>query len=304
MKSIPVDCPDRVSRSAPPGSEPPVRPTYYRARRFFLRALGVIYLIAFVSFWIQADGLVGHDGIIPVASWLEQVRNRFGAEAYLLFPTLCWLNSSDWFLHVLCAIGAGLSLLLIFEVVPVVCLTLLWLSYLSISVAGQLFMNFQWDDLLLETGFLTIFLAPLRWLPSRRLESPTSPWAHFLLRWLLFRLMFMSGVVKLTSGDESWWNLSALRYHYETQPLPTPLAWWAHQLPAWFQASSTIVMFAIELVAPFLLFCPRPLRLIGVASILTFQALIALTGNYCFFNLLTAALCLLSVDDSAWPPVG
>jgi len=100
-------------------------------------------------------------------------------------------------------------------------------------------------------------------------------------------------VVKLTSGDESWWNLSALRYHYETQPLPTPLAWWAHQLPAWFQASSTIVMFAIELVAPFLLFCPRPLRLIGVASILTFQALIALTGNYCFFNLLTATLCLL-----------
>jgi lipase maturation factor 1 len=304
VKSIPVDCPDRVSRGAPPGSEPPVRPTYYRARRFFLRALGLIYLIAFVSFWIQAEGLVGHDGIIPVASWLEQVRNRFGAEAYLLFPTLCWLNSSDWFLHVLCAIGAGLSLLLIFEVVPVVCLTLLWLTYLSISVAGQLFMNFQWDDLLLETGFLTIFLAPLRWLPSRRLESPTSPWAHFLLRWLLFRLMFMSGVVKLTSGDESWWNLSALRYHYETQPLPTPLAWWAHQLPAWFQASSTIVMFAIELVAPFLLFCPRPLRLIGVASILTFQALIALTGNYCFFNLLTAALCLLSVDDAAWPPVG
>jgi len=132
-----------VSRSAPPGSEPPVRPTYYRARRFFLRALGLIYLIAFVSFWIQADGLVGHDGIIPVASWLEQVRNRFGAEAYLLFPTLCWLNSSDWFLHVLCAIGAGLSLLLIFEVVPVVCLTLLWLSYLSISVAGQLFMKFS-----------------------------------------------------------------------------------------------------------------------------------------------------------------
>ena len=110
----------------------------------------MIYLIAFVSFWIQAEGLVGHDGIIPVASWLEQVRNRFGAEAYLLFPTLCWLNSSDWFLHVLCAIGAGLSLLLIFDVVPVVCLTLLWLTYLSISVAGQLFMNFQWDDLLLE----------------------------------------------------------------------------------------------------------------------------------------------------------
>jgi lipase maturation factor 1 len=247
---------------------------------------------------------MGHDGIVPMTSWLEQLRNRFGTEAFRLFPTLFWLNSGDWFLQVLCAIGAGLSLLVIFEVVPAVCLTLLWLIYLSISVAGQLFMEFQWDDLLLETGFLSIFLAPLRWLPSRRFESPISPWAHFLLRWLLFRLLFMSGVVKLTSGDESWWNLSALRYHYETQPLPTPLAWWAHQLPTWFQSSSIIVMFAIELVAPFLLFCPRRLRLIGVGSVLTLQALIALTGNYCFFNLLTVALCLLSVDDSAWPLVG
>jgi lipase maturation factor 1 len=304
VNSTPVDCSDPVSRGAPPGNGPPVRSTYYRARRFFLRALGLIYLLAFVSFWVQTDGLVGHDGIIPVTSWLEQMRYRFGAEVFRLFPTLCWLNSSDWFLHTLCAIGAGLSLLLIFEVVPVLCLTLLWLSYLSIAVAGQVFMNFQWDDLLLETGFLSIFLAPLRWLPSKRFEPPISPWPHFLLRWLLFRLMFMSGVVKLTSGDESWWNLTALRYHYETQPLPTPLAWWAHQLPPWFQSSSIIVMFAVELVAPFLLFCPRRLRLIGVASILTLQALIALTGNYCFFNLLTAALCLLSVDDSAWPRVG
>lgn len=303
MKSKPVDYLSRFSRTAPWGNEPSVRSTYYCARRFFLRALGLIYLIAFVSFWVQADGLVGHNGIIPVTSWLEQLQNRFGAEAYRLFPTLCWLNSSDWFLHLLCAVGAALSLLLIFEVVPALCLTLLWLSYLSISVAGQVFMNFQWDDLLLETGFLSIFIAPLRWLPSRQWESPISPWAHFLLRWLLFRLMFMSGVVKLTSGDESWWNLSALRYHYETQPLPTPLGWWAHQLPAWFQSGSMIVMFAIELVAPFLLFCPKRLRLIGVASILTLQALIALTGNYCFFNLLTAALCVLSVDDSVWPLV-
>jgi lipase maturation factor 1 len=280
------------------------RPTYYHARRWFLRTLGLIYLFAFVSFWTQADGLVGSEGIMPVTTWLDQERSHFGSEAYRLFPTLCWLDSSNQFLHGLCAAGTGLSLLLICEVAPVVCLTLLWLIYLSISVSGQLFMNFQWDDLLLETGFLAIFFAPLRWLPSRLSEPPISPWAHFLLRWLLFRLMFTSGVVKLTSGDEAWWNLSALRYHYETQPLPTPLAWWAHQLPAWFQSSSTVVMFAIELVAPFLLFGSRRLRLIGAASILTLQALIALTGNYCFFNLLTAALCLLSVDDSVWSLVG
>ena len=100
-------------------------------------------------------------------------------------------------------------------------------------------MNFQWDYLLLEVGFLSIFLAPFRLVPSRRYQSPISPWAHFLLRWLLFRLMFMSGMVKLTSGDDSWWNLTALKYHYETQPLPTPLSWWANQFPPWFQAFST-----------------------------------------------------------------
>ena len=286
------------------GKGPPVRPTYYRSRRLFLRLLALIYLIALVSFWVQADGLVGHDGITPVTPWLDHVRGRFGAEAYWLYPTLCWFNSSDWFLHLLCAIGAGLSILLVFEVIPVLSLTLLWLIYLSVAVAGQLFMNFQWDYLLLETGFFSIFLAPLRWLPSRRVDAPISPWAHFLLRWLLFRLMFMSGVVKLTSGDASWWNLTALDYHYWTQPLPTPLAWWTSQLPGWFQSTSTGVMFAIELVAPFLLFFPKRLRSIGVASILFFQALIALTGNYCFFNLLAAALCILSIDDSAWPRFG
>jgi lipase maturation factor 1 len=286
------------------GEEAVCRPTYYHARRWFLRLLGAVYLIAFASFWSQVDALVGHNGILPVAPWLEELRNRFGTEAYRLFPTLCWFNPSDSFLHFLCAGGVALSLLLISGIVPVLSLFLLWAFYLSLSVVGQVFMNFQWDYLLLEAGFLSIFLAPVCLLPSKRYEDRLSPWAHFLLRWLLFRLMLMSGVVKLTSGDESWWNLSALRYHYETQPLPTPFSWWANLLPAWVQACSTIFMFAVELGAPFLLFAPRRLRLTGVASLWLLQALIALTGNYCFFNLLTASLCLLAVDDAVWPRFG
>jgi predicted DCC family thiol-disulfide oxidoreductase YuxK len=286
------------------GKQQPVPVTYYRARQLFLRLLGVIYLIAILSFWVQADGLIGHDGIVPLGQWLDQVRNGLGTQSYWLYPTLCWFNSADWFLHTLCAVGAGLSALLIFEVAPVLCLILLWLIYLSIAVAGQLFMNFQWDYLLLETGFFSIFLAPLRWLPSWRWQTPVSGWAHFILRWLLFRLMLMSGVVKLTSGDPSWWNLTALNYHYWTQPLPTPLAWSANQLPGWFQAASVVVMFAIELVAPFLLFFPKRFRLTGAASIFLLQVLIAATGSYCFFNLLTAILCLLAVDDSVWPRFG
>ncbi|MBV9105936.1 MAG: lipase maturation factor family protein [Verrucomicrobia bacterium] len=277
------------------------RPTYYIARTLFLRLLGLVYLIAFWSFWSQVDGLIGPDGVLPVAPWLAELRNRFGPEAYRLFPTLCWFNAGTSFLHSLCAAGVALSLMLMLQIAPLLCLVVLWALYLSLSVAGQVFMNFQWDYLLLEAGFFSIFLAPFRLIPSRRYQSPISPWAYFLLRWLLFRLMFMSGLVKLTSGDESWWNLTALRYHYETQPLPTPLSWWAHQFPPWFQAFSTVVMFAIELGAPFLLFAPRRMRVTGVFSLLTLQVLIALTGNYCFFNLLTAALCLLSLDDAVWP---
>jgi len=286
------------------GEDAVCRPTYYSARRWFLRILGAVYLIAFGSLWIQIDGLIGHDGITPLTPWLEAVRNHFGSEAYRLYPTIFWLNSSDGFLQLICGAGAVLSLALIVQIAPVICLLLLWALYLSLSIAGQVFLNFQWDYLLLEVGFFSIFLAPLRLLPSRRRESRLSRWAHFLLLWLLFRLMFMSGVVKLTSGDDSWWNLSALLYHYETQPLPTPLAWWAHQLPPWFHAASVVIMFAIELGAPFLLFSPRRLRLIGATGLLILQALIALTGNYCFFNLLTAGLCLLAIDDAAWPHPG
>jgi predicted DCC family thiol-disulfide oxidoreductase YuxK len=286
------------------GEEAVCRPTYFRAERWFLRLVGLIYLIAFASFWIQVDGLIGQNGIIPVAPWLQQVRDRLGTEAYRLLPTLCWLNSSDWFLYALCAGGVIASLLLVLEIAPAFCLALLWAFYLSLSVAGQVFTYFQWDYLLLETGFLSIFLAPIGIFPFRKKAPRASPLAHFLLVWLLFRLMFMSGVVKLTSGDDSWWNLTALRYHFETQPLPTPLSWYAHQLPASFQAFSMIALFAIEIAAPFLLFTPRRPRLIGVGALLVLQILIALTGNYCFFNLLTGALCLLAVDDKAWPRFG
>ncbi|HEY0793787.1 MAG TPA: lipase maturation factor family protein [Chthoniobacterales bacterium] len=277
------------------------RPTFFRARSWFLRWLAFVYLIAFTSFWLQADGLIGEGGILPLAPWLSAIQHRFGPEAYRLLPTLCWFNASSGFVHGLCAAGVALSLLLFFGVAPALCLAGLWVLYLSVSVAGQLFMDFQWDTLLLETGLLSIFLAPLRWLPGRRHEVLPSFRGRFLLVWLLFRLMFMSGVVKLTSGDESWWNFSALRCHYETQPLPTPLGWLVDQAPAGFHAASAIVLFAIEIVFPFFLFGPRRLRLIGAVGLVTLQALIAATGNYGFFNLLTVGLCLYSVDDAVWP---
>src|SRR5262249_28580134 len=121
----------------------------------------------------------------------------------------------------------------------------------------------------------------------------------WLLRWLLFRLMLESGLVKLASGDPTWANLTALQYHYYTQPLPTPLAWYAQQLPEWFQKLSVAGVFFIELIVPFLIFTTRALRLFAACAFLFLQTLIASTGNYAFFNLLTVALCVLLVDDHA-----
>ena len=281
-------------------------PTYFWAQRWFLRALGLIYLIAFVSLWVQVDGLVGSDGVSPVNQFLPAVYERFGRSAYSLLPTLCWFNSSNGFLHFLCSGGVVLSLLLIVGIAPALSLVALFVFYLSLILAGQTFLSFQWDILLLETGFLSIFLAPWRiwprelfWWPGAAIPATAvSRPALFLLKFLLFKLMLMSGVVKLTSGDNSWWNLTALDYHYWSQPLPTVFGWWADKSPEWFKHFSVAFCLVVESIVPFFICAPRRLRLIAAGLMIFLQLVIALTGNYCFFNLLTIALCLLLIDDA------
>jgi predicted DCC family thiol-disulfide oxidoreductase YuxK len=283
-------------------------PTYFWARRWFLRMLGLIYLIAFVSLWVQVDGLIGTDGISPINQFLPAAHAQLSNRAYSLLPTLCWFNSSDAFLHFLCAGGVVLSLLLIFGIAPAISLIALFVFYLSLTIAGQAFLSFQWDILLLETGFLAIFLAPWQIWPKRGQEPPVSRAGLFLLKLLLFKLMVMSGVVKLTSGDDSWgwidhsfhWSaLTALDYHYWSQPLPTIPGWWADKSPEWFKHFSVTFCLAVEIIAPFFIWAPRRPRLIAAGLIIFLQIVIALTGNYCFFNLLTIALCLLLIDDAS-----
>jgi predicted DCC family thiol-disulfide oxidoreductase YuxK len=276
------------------------QPSYSAARRWFLRALGLIYLIAFVSFWLQGDGLVGADGILPLPRFLDAAHAQVGGAAYAYLPTLCWLNSSNAFLHFLCGAGAVVSVLLVVGFVPVLCLVLLFVLYLSLTVAGQTFFSFQWDILLLETGFLAVFLAPWRWRIRPNESAPLSRIGLFLLQFLLFKLIFMSGVVKLTSGDPSWWNLTALDYHYWTQPLPTVLGWWADKSPEWVKHFSVAATLVIEIVLPFFIWMPRRPRLVAAGAFTLLQVVIGLTGNYAFFNLLTIALCLLLLDDAVW----
>jgi len=182
-----------------------------------------------------------------------------------------------------------------------VVLPLLWLAYLSLSVAGQDFLSFQWDALLLETGLLACLWAPAGWLPTLRLsEREPSVVVRWLLWLLLFKLMLLSGATKLLSGDPTWRSLSALDFHFETQPLPPWTAWYAHHLPPGVHRLMTLGMFGAELVLPFSIFAPPRFRIVrigGAFGIIAFQLSIAATGNYGFFNLLAIVLCVPLLDD-------
>ncbi|MBA4150689.1 MAG: lipase maturation factor family protein [Verrucomicrobia bacterium] len=278
------------------------RPTYFLTRWIFLRLLAMIYFVAFLSLLVQVPGLLGGTGILPAADTMESLsaymdREGVGVDRYRIFPTLSWFNVSDGFLQFQCWAGMLLAGLLFSGVAPPLCLFLLWVLYLSLTTIAREFTGFQWDSMLLEVGFLSIFFAPRHWLPGFIRETPPSRIVHWLLRWVLFRLMFQSGLVKLASGDPTWRDFTALRYHYETQPLPTLIGWYVHQMPLWFHQFCVGAMFAVQLVIPFFIFAPRRLRIFAVGAFVALEVLIASTGNYGFFNFLTLSLCLLLLDD-------
>jgi predicted DCC family thiol-disulfide oxidoreductase YuxK len=273
------------------------RPTFAAANTVFLRALALIFLIALVSYWQQAAGL---NAILPVAPFFEAARNQLGAEAYWALPSLVWLSPELETLNTLVGIGVAASALALLGILQPLCFLTLWAVMLSLCVVGRDFYSFQWDALLIEVGFLAVFISPWRLRPN---FSPCEPprLARFLVVALLFRLMFSSGVVKLTSGDLAWRSLTAFEFHFFTQPLPNPMAWFAHQLPAEFLVAICALMFFIELVLPFAFFLPRNLRLLSAWSTIALQVGIALTGNFAFFNILSTALALFLLDDRCWP---
>ena len=292
---------DRIYAGA--GAEPA---GYARVRFAFLRGLALIYLIAFASYWFQMDGLTGSQGVAPAQALMatfkaEAANAHIGLERFHLAPTLAWWSASDQALHWQCGLGLACSVALLAGIAPALMLFLLWALYLSLCTVSGPFLKFQWDTLLLETGFLAIFFAPLQWRERLSRQARPPGLVLWLLRWLLFRLMFESGCVKLMSGDPSWWNLAALRVHYETQPLPTWIGWYAHQLPGPAQSFCALMMFVIELIVPVFIFSGRRLRLAAVWIFAGFQVLLLLSGNFAFFNWLTILLCLPLLDDEALP---
>lgn len=253
----------------------------------FLRGLGFIYLAAFLSLALQIRGLVGTNGILPLGEYLTAAHEGWGSIAYWRLPTLFWLNQSDAVLLASAWIGVALSALLMLGRLQRVALIALFALYLSFIYAGQLFMSYQWDMLLVEAGFLAIFLTG---------GSVIIVW---LYRLLLFRFLFLAGLAKLISGDPTWQQLTALDYHFFTQPLPSPLAYYAAQLPHWLLTAGTALTLVIELAAVALIFMPRRPRMIAALLVALFQLGIMLTGSYNWFNLLTVLLCLFLLDDQA-----
>jgi len=277
--------------------------------RLLLRLLAGVHLVAFVSLWVQIDGLIGSRGILPAQDFFAYLERGLGAgtlERFVNAPSLLWFGTGDAALHVLCAVGVLLSLLAIAGMVTAPVFAALWICYLSLVWGGQTFLAFQWDTLLLEATLCAVVLAPSSFTTSVRSafqvapETAASQPGVWLFRLLAIKLMFLSGAVKLLSLDSTWWQLTALDVHYFTQPLPVTVSWYVHHLPDWFHRLSVVIMFAVELVVPWCLFWRR-LRRPGVYVLLALQFLIAATGNYGFFNLLSAVLCLSWLDRPPLP---
>ena len=285
-----------------------------KTRTLFLRISASCYSMAFLSLYPQISGLYGPKGLLPIHRLLDsspaldknQIYNP--EKLWQLFktrPTLLWFSgniglSPDLMMDMVCLIGTFLGVLASLKPSygsKVLFLTL-WVLYQSIYQVGQTFLWFQWDILLLEVGFLCILVAP--WRSSKYFMA--RPFDHInmmLVRWLLFRMMFASGVVKLTSQCPTWWNLTALPTHYESQCIPTPLAWYAYQLPEIFHRLSVAGTFFIEIGLVFFFFAPSDhLRKFSCFHQIMLMAVIMLSGNYNFFNLLFIGLCISLFDDS------
>jgi hypothetical protein len=267
-------------------------------RWLFLRTLGAVYLIAFTSLRRQVLGLYGSRGIEPIRELLPELRVRAGREAYRLAPSLLWFGSSDRALVRACQAGQLCATTLMLGLAPRTMTLATWALYLSFASVGRDFLAFQWDALLLETGVHAALVTARR--GDRNLTATPSWISTLLTRWLLFRLHFQSGLVKIQSHDRTWRRGTALAHHYETQPLPTRLGWYAFHLPRPVQIASTVATLAIELGAPFLTFGPRRARKTGFWLLAGLQALITATGNYAFFNLLTFAITMWALDDQSF----
>lgn len=273
--------------------------SHQRSRHLVLLAFGFTALCAQLSFWVQAHGLVGSEGILPAADLVARVQALPEPVGWFDFPTLLRLGAGDLALHLLCALGVLGALLVILGVAPALGALAVAVATLSQVHVSDAFLSFQWDSLMVEVAVAMALFAPWRLGAGRDSDPEPPPAARWLLAWILFRLMVESGLVKLTWNDPTWADLSAMTYHYQTQPLPHGLSAWAHLLPASLHRDEALATYVMELGVPFLLLLGRWGWRLAAPLMLGLLLVIGATGNYGFFGLLTAVLCLALLDDRA-----
>jgi lipase maturation factor 1 len=268
-------------------------------RWIFLRALGLIYFSAFYSLYFQIKGLIGPDGILPAGGYLRAVAQAtdLPGSKFWFAPSLLWLGSSDHALMLLTWIGLVASILVVVNFWPRATLAICFLCFLSFIAAAQDFASYQSDGMLLEAGFISLFFAPPGIWPGLARAHGPSRLSLFLLRWEWLQIYFESGVVKKTSGDQSWRHLTAMDDYYQNCPLPTWIGYYVQHLPHWFHASTVVLTFAIELGIVWLMFLPRRFKIIGFCIVTPFEIGIILTANYAFLNYIVLALGFLLLDD-------
>ncbi len=278
-------------------------PKYGATNRFltrwlFFRALGLIYFSAFFSLIFQVQGLIGPTGILPAQSYLTEITKALGHWQRIWYaPTLLWLSGGFGMLMAICCIGLLASVLVVINLWPRLTLAICFICFLSFVAAAQDFSGYQSDGMLLEAGFISLFLAPAGLRPSTARSQPVSRASLFLLQWEWFRIYFQSGVMKLLSGDPEWRNFTAMDEYYQNGPLPTWIGWYAQHLPHWFHAGTVYATLAMELGLVWMLFLRRRWRIMLFFIVTPWQIAVILTANYAFLNYLVLGMGVLLLDD-------
>ena len=277
------------------------------ARWIVLRCLGLIYFSAFFSLVFQIRGLIGPHGILPAGTYLDAVEKSFGPLTRIWFaPTVLWLGSGSHMLMAICWVGMAAAVVIVLNLWPRAMLLVCFMCFLSFVSAAQDFSGYQSDGMLLEMGFIALFFAPPGLRPGLGRSHPPSRASLFLLQWEWFRIYFESGMVKLLSGDEEWRHLTAMDEYYQNGPLPTWIGWYIQHLPHWVHASAVLATFALELGIVWMLFLPRPWRILCFFIVTPWEMMVILTANYTFLNYLVLTLGFLLLDDGfffKWLPV-
>src|SRR5260221_13245887 len=272
--------------------------SYWLTRFVILRLLGLVYAVAFLVAAKQLVPLIGENGLTPATHFLNLVQTQLGSQSagMLRVPTLFWFGISDDALSIFSWVGFALSLVVLGGYANAILLAVLWAMYMSIVHIGQTWYGYGWEIQLLETGFLSIFLCPL--LDGRPFPKCRPPLlVLWLFRWLGFRIMVGAGLIKLR-GDPCWRDLTCLYYHYETQPIPSPISRYLHFAPHWVLKIETAWNHLIELVVPWFSFGPRTARHIAGVLLVTFQIFLIISGNLSFLNYLTIIPFLACFDDT------